>query len=122
MRRLGPQTATKHKNKTNSEKKQEWCFPGINKKRFIFPLDFFSKKKKTKTKNKTKQKKQQQQKHPKTGTETFKERRQTSGDTIRACSFIKHRKGGVTGMLSRTLTKAGALRSCDPPPSGWNCE
>lgn len=52
VRQLGLQTATKHKNKTNSEKKQEWCFPGVYKKRFIFPLDFFSKKTKQNKKQK----------------------------------------------------------------------
>ena len=65
MRRLGPQTATKHKNKTNSEKKQEWCFPGINKKRFIFPLDFFSKKKKQKQKTKQNKKNSNNKNTPK---------------------------------------------------------
>jgi hypothetical protein len=45
---------------SNSEKNQEWGFPGVYEKRFIFPLHFFSIKKKRKKK---------ESKHKKTKTE-----------------------------------------------------
>lgn len=48
----------------NSEKNQEWCFPGVYKKRFIFPLDSFSKKKKKWKQTKTKQNNTNWDEHP----------------------------------------------------------